>query len=102
MAVGSFVLRRKLSKVILLLGSDNVDERAGAVAAIKRLLAAEGLNFCDLADEIGASRDPSLPDSFVQDVQKAAPQRWTLDEIFAEEKFDFYNLADDIAASRRR
>jgi hypothetical protein len=95
-SVGSFLLRKKLGKVILLLGSDNVGERAGAVAAIKRLLAAEGLNLSDLADEVGASPEQTPSDAFIQDAQRPGSQGWTLDEFFVEDEFDFNNLVAGI------
>jgi hypothetical protein len=94
--VVSKALRRKLGKLIPLLGSDKVGERAGAAAAIKRLLTAEGLDLHDLADNVGRFPEPP-PDSFAQGVEPTAP--WcTLDGLIAEDNIDFHNLTDDSGA----
>jgi hypothetical protein len=95
--VVSKALRGKLGKLIPLLGSDKVGERAGAAAAIKRLLTAEGLDLHDLADNVGRFPEPP-PDSFAQGVEPTAPW-WTLDDHLAQDKnIDFHNLTDDIGA----
>ena len=89
-------LRWKLGKLIPLLGSDKVGERAGAAAAIKRLLAAEGLDLHDLADNVVPFPEPP-PDSLAQGVEPTAP--WcTLDDLLAQDEIDFHNLTDDIGA----
>jgi hypothetical protein len=94
--VASLNLRRKLGKLLPLLGSDNVGERAGAAAAIKRLLAAEGLDFHDLADNMGSFLEASAPSSFATGVQPTETRQWTtLDELFMEEEFDFRDLAHE-------
>ncbi len=95
--VVSQALRSKLGKLIPLLGSDKVGERAGAAAAIKRLLTAEGLDLHDLADNVGPFPEPP-PDPFAQGVQPTESWRWTLDNLLAEEDIDFHNLTDDIGA----
>ena len=100
--VVSKALRRKLGKLIPLLGSDKVGERAGAAAAIKRLLTAEGLDLHDLANNVGPNNVGPFPepppDSFAQRVQPTESWRWTLDNLLAEEGIDFHNLTDDIGA----
>ena len=93
----SKALRRKLGKLIPLLGSDKVGERAGAAAAIKRLLTAEGLDLHDLADNVGPFPEPP-PDSFAQGVEPTAPWPCTLDDLLAQDNIDFHNLTDDIGA----
>jgi len=96
--VVSKALRRKLGKLIPLLGSDKVGERAGAAAAIKRLLTAEGLDFHDLADNVGPFHEPTS-DSSAQGLEQTESGRWTLDNLMAEEgSIDFHSLADDIGA----
>jgi hypothetical protein len=95
--VVSKALRRKLGKLIPLLGSDKVGERAGAAAAIKRLLTAEGLDFHDLADNVGPFPEPTS-DSFAQGLEPTESKRW-LDDLLAEEgSIDFHSLTDDIGA----
>lgn len=95
--VVSKALRRKLGKLIPLLGSDKVGERAGAAAAIKRLLTVEGLDFHDLADNVVPFPEQSS-DAFAQGVEPTESGRWTLYNLLAEESIDFHNLTDDIGA----
>jgi hypothetical protein len=95
--VVSKALRKKLGKLIPLLGSDRVGERAGAAAAIKRLLAAEGFDLHDLADNVGRVAEPPT-DLSIQASEETGSRQWTLDDFLVQEELDFQNLIDHILA----
>jgi hypothetical protein len=83
----SDALRMRIGKLVLLLGSENDGECAAAAAAIKRVLASEGLDLHDLAAYICAPRDyPWPPQSSRLDRTRkdSRPHRWTVDEVLAD------------------
>jgi hypothetical protein len=88
---GSDALHMRIGKLVLLLGSENDGECAAAVAAIKRVLASEGLDLHDLAAHICAPRfapqDYSWPPqgSMADKMKKNSRSHgWTVDEVLAD------------------